>query len=51
MEHVGETCVNKLGGKTERDNLENKDIDGRIILKQIFKNRVKGPEINLSVLE
>ena len=36
MEQVGETWVNTLDGKKERDNLENKGIDGRIILKQIF---------------
>ena len=36
VEHVEETRMHTLGGKTERDNLENKGIDGRIILKQIL---------------
>jgi len=37
MEQIEETCMNTFDGKTETDDLENKDTDGRIILKQIFK--------------
>jgi hypothetical protein len=32
MEHVGDTCMHTFGEKMEGDNLENKGIDGRIIL-------------------
>jgi hypothetical protein len=32
MEHVGQTCMDMSGGKTEGESLENKGIDGRIIL-------------------
>jgi hypothetical protein len=48
VKHEVETCMHTFGGKTERDNLENKGIDGRIVSSI---NRVNGRELNLSVLE